>query len=132
MARSIALTALLFALPIAAEITNTPVNSATATIDTQDAISSVESSITSLGNTIPMTTAAPEETLNSDDITGVVYSTRTRSDGIDYMASVYTRVNGTFPAAAYPTDVVDNAGSGLVVKSAGLVGGLACALAAML
>ncbi|RBR27120.1 uncharacterized protein FIESC28_00064 [Fusarium coffeatum] len=132
MARSIALTALLFALPIAAEITNTPVNSATATVDTQDAISSVESSITSLENTIPMTTAAPETTLNSDDITMVVYSTQTRSNGIDYMASAYTRVNGTFPPAAYPTDVVDNAGSGLVVKSAGLVGGLACALAAML
>ena len=132
MARSIALTALLFVLPIAAAITNTPVNSATATIDTQDAISSVESSVTSLGNTIPMTTAAPETTLNSDDITMIVYSTQTRSNGIDYMASAYTRVNGTFPPAAYPTEVVDNAGSGLVVKSAGLIGGLACALAAML
>jgi len=132
MARSIALTALLFALPIAAEINNTPVNSATPTIDMQDASSSVESSITSLGHTIPMTTAAPEETLNSDDVTMIVYSTQTSGHVVDYLASAYTRVNGTWPSAAQPTTVADNAGSGLVVKSAGLVGGLACALAAML
>ncbi|KAJ4129026.1 hypothetical protein NW768_007555 [Fusarium equiseti] len=139
MARSIALTALLFALPIAAEtITNTPVNTGTASIEMTGPSFTVVTTVTRsdgidyVGHIIPETTAAPEETLNSDDVTYIVYSTQTRSDGIDYVATAYTRVNGTFPAAAQPTAVVDNAGSGLVVKSAGLIAGLSCALAIML
>ncbi|KAF4444300.1 hypothetical protein FACUT_743 [Fusarium acutatum] len=107
MARSIALAALLFALPIAAqpEITSTPTTTAAAP-NTTDNISS------------------PPETTEY-----TIVSTITRSNGIDYYAVPISKSNGTAPSA---TVDAGNAGAPLMVGTAGVVAGVVGALAVVL
>ncbi|KAF5989517.1 hypothetical protein FBULB1_803 [Fusarium bulbicola] len=111
MARSIALAALLAALPIAAqpEITSAPVATATA----------------------PMTTNilsdSPEST-EHESLT--IVSTITRSNGIDYYAVPISKDNGTVTGSS-PSATVDvsNAGAGFMVGNVGVVAGVVGALA---
>ncbi|KAF5535422.1 hypothetical protein FNAPI_12065 [Fusarium napiforme] len=110
MARSNALAALLFALPIAAqpEITSTPA-ATTAAPKTTDGISS-----------------APETTEYT------IVSTITRSNGIDYYAVPMSQYNATATGRA-PSATVGNSGAaGLMVGTAGLVAGVVGALAFVL
>lgn len=101
MARSIALAALLLALPIAAqpEITSTPAATAAAP-KTTDSVSS-----------------APETTEYT------IVSTITRSNGIDYYAVPMSQYNATATGRA-PSATAGNAGAGLMVGTAGLVAGV--------
>lgn len=109
MARSIALAALLLALPIAAqpEMTSTPASTAAAP-KTTDSISS-----------------APETTEYT------IVSTITRSNGIDYYAVPMNQYNATATGRA-PAATVGNAGAGLMIGTAGLVAGVFGALAVVL
>ncbi|KAF5631934.1 hypothetical protein F25303_9583 [Fusarium sp. NRRL 25303] len=115
MARSIALAALLLALPIAAqpEFTSTP--SATAAAP----------------KTTDITSHPPETTEYT------VVSTITRSNGIDYYAVPISKSNGTATGTATgtaPSATVDesNAAAGLIVGNAGVVAGVVGALAIVL
>ncbi|KAF5648604.1 hypothetical protein F52700_920 [Fusarium sp. NRRL 52700] len=114
MARSIALAALLFALPIAAQpdITSAPTATAVAPMTT-DIISD-----------------SPEST-EHESLT--IVSTITRSNGIDYYAVPISKSNGTVTGTA-PSATVDtsNAGVGLIVGTVGVVAGVVGALAAVL
>ncbi|KAF5686364.1 hypothetical protein FCIRC_2920 [Fusarium circinatum] len=114
MARSIALAALLFALPIAAhpEITDAPATTATTPMTT-DIISD-----------------SPEST-EHESLT--IVSTITRSNGIDYYAVPISKSNGTVTGSA-PSATVDmsNAAAGLMIGTVGIVTGVVCALAVVL
>ncbi|KAG4272810.1 hypothetical protein FPRO04_10325 [Fusarium proliferatum] len=111
MARSIALAALLLALPIAAqpEITSTPAATAAAPETTE------------------ITSHSPETTEYT------VVSTITRSNGIDYYAVPISKSNETTTGSA-PSATVDvgNGGAGLMVGTAGVVAGVVGALAIVL
>ncbi|KAF5251021.1 hypothetical protein FANTH_3782 [Fusarium anthophilum] len=114
MARSIALAALLFALPIATqpEITSAPVATATSPMTT-DIISD-----------------SPEST-EHESLT--IVSTITRSNGIDYYAVPISKSNGTVTGSAPSTTVdVSNAGAGLMVGAVGILAGVVGALAVVL
>ncbi|KAF5591516.1 uncharacterized protein FSUBG_10442 [Fusarium subglutinans] len=115
MARSIALAALLFALPIAAQPEITSSSAATAA-------------------TSPMTTDiisdSPEST-EHESLT--IVSTITRSNGIDYYAVPISKYNGTVTGSA-PSATVDvsNGGAGLMIGTVGIVAGVVGALAVVL
>ncbi|KAF4485548.1 hypothetical protein FAGAP_11607 [Fusarium agapanthi] len=115
MARSIALAALLFALPIAA----------------QPEIISAPAATTA---TTPMTTDVISESPQSTEHESLtVVSTITRSNGIDYYAVPISKSNGTVTGSA-PSATVDvsNAGAGLMVGTVGVVAGVVGALAVVL
>ncbi|KAF5556879.1 hypothetical protein FMEXI_932 [Fusarium mexicanum] len=114
MARSIALAALLFALPIVAqpEITSAPVATATT----------------------PMTTTIVSDSPDSTEHESLtVVSTITRSNGIDYYAVPVSKSNGTVTGSASSVTVdVSNAGAGLMFGTVGIVAGVVGALAVVL
>ncbi|RGP78938.1 aminoglycoside n [Fusarium longipes] len=125
MVPSIALAALLYALPIAAQ---TPVTS-----------SEITTAIASQSTDITITDSAPHSSITTsaefdpEDYSWEVYSTATYSHRVDYLARTVAKINGTSTGdAASSTSVVDNAGSGIMVKSAGVLAGVACALAIIL
>ncbi|KAF5704148.1 hypothetical protein FMUND_12691 [Fusarium mundagurra] len=116
MARSIALAALLLALPIAAqpEVTSAPTVTTAAPASSDISFTDVVSS-------------APETTEYT------IVSTITRSNGIDYYAIPISQYNGTATGIApSPTVDVGNAGVGLMVRTAGVVAGVIGALAVVL
>ncbi|KAJ4104008.1 hypothetical protein NW760_010683 [Fusarium oxysporum] len=120
MARSIALAALLYALPIAGqpEITSAPAATAaapkTTDISFTDNISYSPESI-------------------DEDVSLTIVSTITRSDGIDWYAVPISKSNGTATGSAPSATVdVDNAGAGMTIGTAGVIAGVACVLAVVL
>ncbi|SCO92185.1 uncharacterized protein FRV6_16313 [Fusarium oxysporum] len=111
MARSIALAALLYALPIAAqpEITSAPAATAAA----------------------PKTTDISESI--DEDVSLTIVSTITRSNGIDWYAVPISKSNGTATGSSPSVTVdVDNAGAGMTIGTAGVIAGVACVLAVVL
>jgi hypothetical protein len=125
MAPSIALAALLYALPIAAQ---TPLASSEVTT----ASGSQPTDITTVTNA-PHSSITTSTEVDWENVSLVVYSTYTRSDGIDYLATTVAKSNGTSTGnAASATGVDANAGSGIMVKPAGIAAGVACVLAIIL
>ncbi|EXA35106.1 hypothetical protein FOVG_13874 [Fusarium oxysporum f. sp. pisi HDV247] len=120
MARSIALAALLYALPIAAqpEITSAPAATAaapkTTDISFTDNISYSPESI-------------------DEDVSLTIVSTITRSNGIDWYAVPISKSNGTVTGSSPSATVdVDNAGAGMTIGTAGVIAGVTCVLAVVL
>ncbi|KAH7150864.1 hypothetical protein DER46DRAFT_613975 [Fusarium sp. MPI-SDFR-AT-0072] len=116
MARSIALAALLYALPIAAqpEITSAPAATAAAPKTTD----------ISFTDNISYSPESTEYT---------IVSTITRSNGIDWYAVPVSKSNGTATGSAPSATVdVNNAGAGMMIGTAGVIAGVACVLAVVL
>lgn len=120
MARSIALAALVYALPIAAqpEITSAP--TATAAAPKTTGISFTDN-----------ISYSPESI--DEDVSLTIVSTITRSDGIDWYAVPISKSNGTATGSSPSATVdMDNAGAGIAIGTAGVIAGVACVLAVVL